>query len=138
MFKKKKRTRTFGREIINVWINSHSTFTKKKMSEVLEKDVFQDYNFKRHVKEVSLKLSIPEDVVESVIKHYFTFISYEMIRIRNVKRRIVIYGFFYLDVLEPYYDSASKYYWRFVQKHFKGIRLKNLMINNNNKNKNYE
>lgn len=127
MAKPKKRWRTFGREIINVWINSHSTLSKEEMDIVLNEHVFDDYNFKRHIQEVSIKLQIPEDVVESVIKHYLSFICYEMIKIRKIRRRIVIYGFFFLDILEPYYDVNSKYYWKFVKKHFPGIQLKKLL-----------
>lgn len=67
--------------------------TKKQLRANLEEDVFSNHLFKEHLKKVSLKTKMDEKIVEEVLRSYFTDILIVMNSVRNIKRKINIYGF---------------------------------------------
>lgn len=113
------------RELIdNYFFSQYSIsikITKKDVLEKLEKDVFSDDIFKSHIKETSLKLNVPEEVVEKIVKHYITYFSLLMNTIVKHKRRFVVYCFFYIDIEDNYYKEGSKYSKEFLEQKFPSI-----------------
>lgn len=84
--------------------------TEEELLKVLEEEVFQDADFIRHIQEVSKNEQIPHDVVEEVIKHHITRIGKMMIKKTRHKRRITLFGFLNIDILEPTNNEHSIYY----------------------------
>lgn len=68
--------------------------SKQEIVQMLEKEVFSTNQFSEHVKEVSFKTKIDEEIVRDILKHYFTSISIVMNTVRKVKTKINVYGFF--------------------------------------------
>lgn len=96
--------------------NAKRTISKIKMLEVLETQVFSDQDFIRHIRETASKENIPEDVVETIIKHHIKTCSLEMIKKKKIHRRIVLFGFIHIDIVEPNYNEFSIYNNKKIEK----------------------
>jgi hypothetical protein len=83
--------------------------TKEQMLEVLENEVFSDADFRRQLLEVSIKLNIPLDVVETVIIHFIQTASLQLIIMKKIFRRIIFIGFFRIEIQEVRYNKSSIY-----------------------------
>jgi len=77
-----------------VFIRRFINLNRKQIDTLLKQDVFDKPHFKEHLKEVSLKTKIDEKIVEQVLKSYFTNILIVINKIRRVKTKINVYGFF--------------------------------------------
>jgi hypothetical protein len=78
-------------------------FIRKNQKEIrayLHSECFDNLEFARHVKEVSLKTKINEEIVRDVLEGYFARVSYAINTITKFHRKINIYGFLKLFVLE--------------------------------------
>ena len=71
---------------------------RKQIDILLEQDVFSKPHFIEHIKEVSLKTKIDEKIVEEVLKSYFTNILIVINKIRKIKTKINVYGFFSIHI----------------------------------------
>lgn len=72
--------------------------TKKDIDELLYSEVFGLPHFKEHVKEVSFKTKISEEIVEAVLVSYFTNIMRVLNTSRKVKTKINIFAFLSLVI----------------------------------------
>lgn len=68
--------------------------TRKEIDYLLNKDVFSQSDFKRHVQETSQKTGIDAEIVERVIKNYITNVMIILNTIQKIKTKINIHGFF--------------------------------------------
>lgn len=73
---------------------------KNEIPGFLEREVFNSNHFKEHVKEVSFKTEIDEEIVSDILKSYFTNITIVINTFRKIKTKINVYGFFSLIVKE--------------------------------------
>ena len=92
---------------ISTLLKYHFSLPKDEMIKISEKDVFDDTDFIRQVEEVTLKLKLPKDVVESVIKSFIINIVIECCKVKKHLRRIKIYGYLHIDILELKYNPYS-------------------------------
>lgn len=67
---------------------------KKDALALLEAEVFTDNHFLEHVKEVSFKTKIDEEIVKDVLRSYITNVFLVINTVRKIKTKINIYGYF--------------------------------------------
>lgn len=93
-------------------LNAHEIkgLTKQELLNVLEDEVFSDNDFKRHINETAIKENVSYDLAETVIKNYIISIGSEMIKIKKHRRRIVVFGFLNIDIIEPKFNKYSIYF----------------------------
>lgn len=86
--------------------------TKEKYDEILEEQVFQNVRFQNNIKETAEILDLDEKIVSNIIKKMIVFIAHKLIMCYNVKTRISVYGFFYMDLINPLFNKRSKQYYK--------------------------
>lgn len=106
----KKSSKKFLNYDIERVLNRLKNLTKKELSETLENDVFEQPEFKRHMKELAISENISEEEANKVIKHYLLTVGKEALRITKHRRRIVLFGFMHIDIQEIIYNEHSIYY----------------------------
>lgn len=83
-------------------------YDKEKVNQVFEENVNQNEDFQRHLAEVSDKLDLDREIVDTVVKHYFTRILHRLNFKSPGSLRIVIYQFFHLDHINFYKYILTK------------------------------
>ena len=73
----------------------------KDYRELIDDEVFEHQDFKRHIKEVATKLDLPDDVVETVIQQFVTDVAMELRKVQKQIRRLIIPGWLHIDIVEP-------------------------------------
>lgn len=87
----------------------YDNISKEELMEVLEDQVFETFDFSRHMEELAQKENLPLEDVRKVVKHHLTEIAKEMVKVTKIKRRIVLFGFLYIDIMEPlFYKDKFK------------------------------
>lgn len=77
---------------------SKNKIREKRLADSIDKEVFQNEDFNRHVQETARILDLPEDAVGTVIKDFITQIR-KLIYVRTrVKKRITVFGFFNIEI----------------------------------------
>ena len=94
------------KKVLNV---AENNLTEEQMLKILEEEVFSNADFQRQILEVSIKLKLPLDVVETVIKDFIIRASYLLISVKKIFRRIVFIGFFRIEIQEVRYNKESIY-----------------------------
>lgn len=74
------------------------TFSRSEINTLLEQEIFNSNHFMEHIKEVSYRTKISEEIVSDVLRSYITNIFIVMNQIRKIKTKINVYGFFSLIV----------------------------------------
>lgn len=64
--------------------------------------VFEKEDFKRQIMEVSLRLNIPHDITETVIKNYIETVTKTMFTFKFIKKRITLYGFMNIEIVKVF------------------------------------
>lgn len=95
--------------------------SRQSMEEVFKADVLDNVTFQNHIKEVAAKLNIEEAIVHKVVTHYLRHILSMIINPPKHRRKILIYGFFYLEIINPLYNEYSYYSLSFIKKRFRGF-----------------
>lgn len=106
-----------GRDIVNVVYNKRKAFNKITIGEeryldILENDVFSTLRFRNNIKETAQILELEEKVVYSVITKMIIYVGKILIRLHMFKVRISIYGFFYFDLINPWFNPDSKEFYK--------------------------
>jgi len=65
---------------------------------LIKNEVQNSNSFKQHVQEVSLNTKIHPEIVHDVLINYFTNILIVINRVRKIKTKINVYGFFSLFI----------------------------------------
>ena len=89
-------------------------YRKQRMTRELKKKIFEDeveknVDFQRHISETALKLNISEEIVHTVVTHYF-FTNLLKLKYCKERIRIVIYQFFYIEQVNPLENEYSIFY----------------------------
>lgn len=87
---KRKRKVILTRDLRNL--------SDSEIKDFLEKEIFASNHFLSHVKEVSYKTNIDEEIVKDVLRSYFTNIHLVINTVRKIKTKINIYGYFSLFI----------------------------------------
>lgn len=69
-------------------------FTEKNLTE----NIFEDDDYKRHIKETALQTGISEKAVQLVLNDFFLQMPKIIFGRRTVQKRISFIGFFHLDI----------------------------------------
>lgn len=72
--------------------------TRKEIAYLLESEVLNSPDFNEHVKEVSFKTKIDEEIIKDILKSYFTNILVVINTVRKVKTKINVYGHFFIII----------------------------------------
>ena len=123
----KARNKDFFRDLVikKIALHKKSLVTKTEVLEMMEREVFQDLDFKRQVKETSFKLKLSQEQTETVIKHFLTTMAIQMTLVTRIRRRLGIYAFFLIEIK----DSMSKIIYHdqsFYEKNFGKIFTKKI------------
>ena len=82
---------------------------KEVKRRIFDDEVVKNVDFQRHISETALKLNIPEDIVHTVVTHYF-FTNLLKLKYCKERIRIVIYKFFYIEQVNPLENEYSIFY----------------------------
>lgn len=106
--KERKRRASFiqRRKLYNVILRKN---LKEDVEKAFSKDVLENHDFKRHIKETAVKLGLDEKIVFEVVEHYFKSIVMFFKVYPKERIRVVIYSFFYLEIINPVYNNYSIY-----------------------------
>ena len=72
--------------------------SQRKHLDKLEKDVFQNNDFKRHIQETAIKLNLSPELIETVMKNYLTNAVLHIYVSLDMYKRIVVYHFIKLFI----------------------------------------
>lgn len=75
---------------------------------IFEKDVLETEAFKRHIKETALKMDISEELTRTVIEHHLRYL-FDSMTFTPKRKRILLYGFFKIDMSNLLINRYSKY-----------------------------
>ena len=89
-----------------------------------QEQVLENVTFQNHIKEVAHKMNIPEEIVMKVVTHYFRSIIMIILNPPNHRVRVLIYGFFYLEIINPLYNEYSTYSLQYIKQNFKHFLTK--------------
>lgn len=90
--------------------NKLKNLNYSELQKVLQEEVFDTPDFKRHMKELSVIENMEIEEVTKVVKHYLLSNGKEMLKIKKHKRRFVLFGFLTIDIQEIIYNEHSIYY----------------------------
>lgn len=82
-------------------IHKENLISKEDIKKVLDEEVFSNLDFKRHIKEVSIKTEFSEDIVRIVLQQYITILAMQMTIVTRYRRKLMMFGFFMIDIMDP-------------------------------------
>lgn len=95
--------------------------SKQKADTIITEQVFDNDKFRAHVKETAIKMKIDEELAETIIKHHLSYLFGWLINPGKVRRRILLLGFFSIEVVNPLYNPHSIYNLEQVKSHIKKL-----------------
>jgi hypothetical protein len=67
--------------------------SRKQIEVLLQEEVLNSFRFKEHVKEVSFKTNIHEEIIIDILKSYFTTMLIVINTVQKIKTKINIIAF---------------------------------------------
>lgn len=101
--------------------------SQEKADRIITEQVFENERFKSNVRETAHKMKITEELAETIIKHHLSYLYGFMINPPKHRRKIILFGFFSLEIVNPLYNKYSYFNLNSYRGYLSKIkRLKNL------------
>lgn len=100
-------------------------YKKKEVIDILNQTVYCSSKFKSHINEASVKLNLPEDVVEQSVKSMIEFVCITAFSTKNPVMKFIFPYFLKFIVNNSIENKNSNYHKENIEKKFDYIKINN-------------